>query len=168
MRITFGIILLALVGLCCLPDACFSAVDHFFHGVVIKVIDGDSIIIDVKNKRKMVRLWGIDSPERGMKYAEAAKRFVEHNVLGKSVKVRPYYKDEYGRVVADIFVNENNIAEAILENGFAWVHIYYCKKEICRKWRNIQENACRNKRGLWLDPSPRPPWEYKHVRKKQK
>jgi endonuclease YncB( thermonuclease family) len=59
-----------------------------------------------------------------------------------------------------------SINELLINKGLAWVYDYYCKKPICPEWKQLEESAKLNKIGLWVQPSPTPPWEYR--RKKQK
>jgi hypothetical protein len=43
----------------------------------------------------------------------------------------------------------------------AWVYSQYCKRPICDKWRQLEAEAWVRRRGLWGEPYPVPPWEFR-------
>ena len=53
-------------------------------GIVERVIDGDTIVLD---NEEHVRLLGINTPEKNEKYYPEAKDFLEKEVLNKTVKI---------------------------------------------------------------------------------
>lgn len=84
---------------------------------VERVVDGDTI----KTGNKTIRLLGINCNERGEEYYGEAKRFLESLILNKSVKL-VYGKDRedrYGRTLAYVFLNEENINKKLIEDGYA-------------------------------------------------
>jgi micrococcal nuclease len=133
-----------------------------FHGVVAKVIDGDSLIVQHKNSNVEIRLYGIDAPEYQQAHATEAKRYLARMVNGKDVKVYPLYYDFYHRVVALLEVSGDSVNKSLVASGNAWVYPHYCQAEICRKWKNLQAIAQRKRTGIWQDDSPVPPWIWKH------
>ena len=69
-------------------------------GVVINVIDGDTVILLEKTPEQMrthrIRLEGIDTPERGQDGDEGAKKYLEKLIWGETVTVRYTENDRYG------------------------------------------------------------------------
>ena len=61
-------------------------------GVVINVIDGDTVILLERTPEQMrthrIRLEGIDTPERGQDGFEGAKKYLEKLIWGETVTVR--------------------------------------------------------------------------------
>lgn len=132
-----------------------------FIGVVKKVIDGDSFLVDSGKKDIEVRLYGIDSPEYNQPFSKKAKDFLRKRVCGKSVLIRPQYHDAYKRLVA-IVIYENQIVNSeLVSAGLAWVYPHYCRKNICNSWREIENSARTAKRGLWSAPQPIQPWQWR-------
>ena len=74
-------------------------------GKVISVADGDTItILDSSNQRHKIRLYGIDTPEKGQAYGEAAKKHTARLAHRKIANVKVYDTDKYGRTVGVVSV----------------------------------------------------------------
>jgi len=87
-------------------------------GEVASVDDGDTIIVNGRE----IRLAGIDAPEKGTERGQAAKRYLENMVLGKTVtvKIDKYQGIEfYGRVLGVVFLNGVNVNIKMVENCMA-------------------------------------------------
>lgn len=67
-------------------------------------------------------------------------------------------KDRYGRTLGRVYcVGVDANAEQI-KQGMAWVYDkYVTDRSLCRH----QDEARSAKRGLWTDPNPMPPWEWR-------
>lgn len=131
-----------------------------FSAKVVKVSDGDTIIVqDDSQKKTKVRLFGIDAPEKDQKFGLEAKQFVIAAVLEKQVEVEKKDIDRYSRTVALVYCDKNVcLNEELIKNGFAWVYRnYYDGKDFID-----EENLAKiNKKGLWSDPNPMPPWDFR-------
>jgi len=133
-----------------------------FTGKVVSVADGDTVTLLTEGKSQIkVRLYGIDCPEKAQAFGTKAKRFTANLVFGKQVVVDPIDQDRYGRTVGVLSVQGVNLNEAILKTGYAWVYTRYCRKSFCSGWQEIQEAAQAGHLGLWSNPNPTPPWEYR-------
>jgi len=101
-------------------------------GKVIKVYDGDTITIASKIPgtalpvyRFRVRLAGIDSAEiKGSTEAEKKKaieaRDALHNLIfGKIIVLQNLGTEKYGRILADIYVDNLHVNKWMLDNGYA-------------------------------------------------
>ncbi len=73
--------------------------------------------------------------------------------------------DKYYRIVGIIYVDNKCLNELLLENGYAWVYSQYCKEERCKLCRLKEEVARRQKKGLWADSDPTPPWDYRKAKR---
>ena len=137
-------------------------------GMVVGVTDGDTIkVMGTHNKQVKIRLYGIDTPERGQAFGKKAKQFTSDMVFGKVVEVKVMDTDRYGRTVALVAVNKQILNEELLKAGYAWVYYQYCHEMICHAWADYQFAAKLDKRGLWRDPDPIPPWEFRGKRRKR-
>ena len=129
---------------------------------VDKVHDGDTIEVTRKGREIDIRFYGIDCPEKDQPYGIKAKRFVQRMVKNRTVDIVPSGQDRYGRVIGLIYVDGKILNEALVMNGFAWVYDRYCHKRICDKWDRLERNARQADVGLWSDPNPIAPWDWRH------
>lgn len=137
-----------------------------FYGMGHKIIDGDSFYVKKAGKKIEIRLYGIDCPEYSQPYSKNAKSFVKEKILHKKVKITPYYKDSYGRLVATVKFGEKLLNKSLIKAGFAWIHPRYCKNKMCRSWKKEEAKARSSRRGLWRDKHPIAPWQWKRDRGK--
>jgi endonuclease YncB( thermonuclease family) len=149
------------LGFCVLACGICQAEPLPFNAKVVRVIDGDTLEIQRQGRIQRVRIWGIDTPESGQPYASGAREFTQNLLAGREVQIRPVDFDVYGRLVAMITVDENNISEELVRSGFAWVHIYFCNEPICDVWQGLQASAMSRRIGLWSDSHPVAPWQWK-------
>ena len=134
-----------------------------FSAIVIKIIDGDSIVVTRGNKNIEVRLYGIDTPEWNQPFSSEAKSRTASLIYKQKVAVAPQYYDSYGRLVALLFLNGQDVNGALVKSGTAWVYPRYCRKNVCRKWLTEQQIAKEERRGLWEIESPVSPWRWKRM-----
>jgi micrococcal nuclease len=103
-------------------------------GQVIKVYDGDTITIATRlpfNEsplyRLSVRLNGIDSPEiKGKDVSDEEKAaaivtrdFVSSLILHKYVKLENIQNEKYGRVLADVYLDDIHLNALLIDQGYA-------------------------------------------------
>ncbi len=110
-------ILLLIFFLLTFPTLSFSKT---ITGKIISVADGDTITILNNHKQQTkIRLYGIDTPEKGQAYGKKAKKFTASLTAGKQVSVKIYNTDRYGRSVGVVFVSGTNVNEEIVRAGYA-------------------------------------------------
>ncbi len=163
-------IVIIIVGIYIIFSAIFvspaAATNPKEKATVSKIIDGDSIEVSQGSKLSVIRLYGIDSPEWGQPYSKKAKFYLKKLILGRTVQLEVLYTDKFARSVALVYCQGNCVNQLLVEQGLAWVHIYYCHKKICDLWINLEKAAKAKKLGIWKDERPVPPWVWK--RRKQK
>jgi len=81
----------------------------------VSAIDGDTI----RAGQERIRLRGIDTPEMNEPEGQAAKERLETLLRSGTVSIVPHGRDVYDRLVADVFVNGQNVAEILKREGFA-------------------------------------------------
>ncbi|MBQ6618157.1 MAG: thermonuclease family protein [Phascolarctobacterium sp.] len=127
-------------------------------GKVVKVVDGDTLHVYSNKKTYKIRLSGIDAPERGQAYGKRAKEYLEFLVAGKQVIAIVESKDRYGRYVASVKVQSKDVCVEMLTAGYAW---HYKQYDNNKYYDELQREAKKEKRGLWVDKKPQAPWEYR-------
>jgi endonuclease YncB( thermonuclease family) len=134
-----------------------------FSGLVVGVIDGDTIDVLHGGQAERIRLNGIDCPEKGQAFGKAAKQFTSSLAYGKKVTIQVFRKDRHGRTVGDVLLPVGtNVSRELLKAGLAWWYRQYSKD---RSLEALEQEAREAKRGLWSDPHPIPPWEVRHPKK---
>jgi micrococcal nuclease len=129
-------------------------------GKVIGIKDGDTVVvIDAANNQTTLRLAEVDCPEKSQAFGSKAKQFTSDAVYLKEVKYIVTNKDRYGRSIAKIYYNDNKYLSAeIIRNGFGWQYKQYSTSKLLA---NLEQEARANKRGLWVDPNPIYPSEFR-------
>jgi endonuclease YncB( thermonuclease family) len=150
-----------------LPAAPLAAGDRY-RGQVVSVQDGDTITVQSEDFERMrVRLYGIDCPENRQAYGDQAKAFLDRLVRGKTVDLEVLDVDRYSRQVALVMLDGELVNSKVAEAGFAWTYERYCRAaKPCGRIREAELSARGRKAGLWADPAPVPPWEYRSSRRK--
>ena len=146
----------------------FPCLSWAWSGEVVGITDGDTItVLNSKTLKDVkIRLYGIDTPERGQAFSKRAKQFTSKLVYGKVVEVKVMATDRYGRTVAMIYADRTLLNEELVKAGMAWVFWKYCHHPICETWKGLQIGARMDKRGLWADPNRIPPWEFRRKKRK--
>jgi len=135
-------------------------------GRVIKVADGDTITVQLANKKKeRIRFLGIDAPEHDQAYGAEARTAMNKLANSKMVKVVYEQRDMYGRIVGQVFVDGRDLGMLMLRMGLAWHYKQYSNS---KEYAASEEAARQAKVGLWHDPSPVPPWEFRREQKRQR
>lgn len=131
--------------------------------IVTRVIDGDTIIVNNENDSIRVRLYGVDCPEKKQGYGLAAQKITMRFLpVGKRVQLIPVNTDRYGRTVGLLILSDNSsVNERLIEEGAAWVFNQYCHKPECESWREAEEKARTEGRGLWKEKAPISPWVWR-------
>ena len=128
-------------------------------GKVIRVSDGDTILIQSGSQKIRVRMYGIDAPELKQKYGEESKKYLEKRIIDKNVDIKVINQDQYGRKVGKVFYKNKDINLEMLETGNAWFYEYHAKHE--KDYRKAFKNAKEQKLGLWKDKNPQNPRNFR-------
>lgn len=127
---------------------------------VIGVKDGDTIVVLMEDVAQSVRLANIDAPEKKQPFGTKAKQFVSDLCFGKMVQmILEKQPDRYGRLIAEIILPDGkNLNKELVKNGLAWHFKKYSKNET---YAQLEIQARTKKVGLWVDPYPIAPWDWR-------
>jgi endonuclease YncB( thermonuclease family) len=125
---------------------------------VVRVTDGDTIKVAVDHMEIIVRLVGIDAPERsrkknepGQPYSRKATKYLASLALNKTITIKEYGTDRYKRILGVVFVNGKNANLEMVKAGLAEVyrgkHAMYFNPNIYQK---AEAQAIKEKRGMWV------------------
>lgn len=138
---------------------------------VLRVIDGDTIIIKKGWRVIIVRLDSIDCPEDGQYWGDIAKYGLIKLIGGQKVRLEAHEIDIHGRTVATIYVwhrHKNewiNVCERMVTLGHAWVmrRFYnHLPQDRRNKLNHLESWAKAKKVGLWHESNPIPPWKWRN------
>lgn len=155
-----------LLALCLLFTAAAAA--DTMHGVVIVVIDGDTVLFKpdsygaASRAFLKLRLADIDAPEKDQPYGDAATRALTALLLKQRVAVDTVATDAYGRTIARIRMGAVRVDTELVRRGYAWSS---SRGQSDAALADAQREARRARRGLWQDAAPTPPWVWRKLQK---
>jgi endonuclease YncB( thermonuclease family) len=141
-----------------------GAADYQLPGRVLRVIDGDSLVLDVRGGIYQVELTGIDAPEPDQPWGEAAAYRLNATLTGVFVVVdaRASAAVPHGIVYGSVVFKGRDVALDMLHDGLAWSTIPVDPQQTSpHPYNEAQRQAQDAHRGLWSDPDPIPPWEWR-------
>ncbi|MEC4677947.1 MAG: thermonuclease family protein [Nitrospirota bacterium] len=148
----------ALFVLLLLP-AMAQAAPTSFIAEVVAVLTGDTLKVLKSRQVIVVRLQGIDAPEKTQRYGQQAKDFTESVVFGQKVVINVKGIDRDENIIAEIVLEDGrSLNREIVKAGFAWWHRE--RSEDLSLWL-LEDRARESKLGLWLGEDPVPPWEFR-------
>ena len=131
-----------------------------FSGPVVSVLDGDTIEVLHNNHAERIRLNGIDCPEKGQAFGKRAKQAASDLTFKKDVTLLTHGLDKYGRTLADVLLSDGaNVNYTLVKDGWCWWYRKYAPKDTLLE--GLEHEAREAKKGLWVDPHPIPPWEWR-------
>jgi endonuclease YncB( thermonuclease family) len=133
-----------------------------FQAKVVRIIDGDTVLVQQAAEEQKVRLDSIDAPERKQAGGQSSRRALADSLPpGSPVRVEALGKDRYGRILAQLYRPDGiNVNALQVRNGQAWVFTRYCRD--MDYWKPLEDRARKQRLGLWAAPKPVPPWEFRH------
>ncbi len=148
--------------------------DAEIRGRVVKVADGDTLTIlehdsgrartpaapSPSATQHKIRLNGIDAPEKSQAFGKVSKKHLSSLVFGKDVRVKYKSRDKYGRILGTVYVDGLDINLEMLRAGLAW---HYKRFDSTPAYAAAESEARQNRRGLWSDPNPTPPEQFRHA-----
>ena len=130
-----------------------------FSGKVVGIADGDTLtVLTASKKQHKIRLAEIDAPEKHQPFGSKSKQSLSDLCFGKEAEVSPRVKDRYQRIVARVKCGGVDANAEQVNRGMAWVYRRYAKDHDLYV---LEHGAKAEKRGLWADSSPTPPWQWR-------
>lgn len=134
--------------------------------LIVGVVDGDTLTVRCDASEGavtiQVRLAEIDAPEKRQPFGELSRRHLAALCSGKPAVVRPKTRDRYGRTVARVECDHIDASVEQVRAGMAWAFTKY----LTDMHISVDEHGARESRtGLWVEPAPLPPWEWRASRR---
>lgn len=163
------------------PAASVEAIDHppgqaAAHAgtlacLVVGVTDGDTItVLDDQRTQHKIRLAGIDAPEKTQAFGQRSKEHLSSLVFGRRVLVETEKQDRYRRTVGKVVIDGRDANLAMVVAGMAWHYKKYQSEQSEADrllYSDAERTAIELRRGLWSDPTPTAPSDWRAGKRKQ-
>lgn len=129
---------------------------------VIKVVDGDTIVVRIGTLNETLRLIGINTPETVDPrkpvecFGKEASNRAKELLTGKRVRLEADptqgERDKYQRLLRYVFLEDGTFFnQKMIEDGFAYEYTYNLPYKYQEEFKAAQAAAREAKRGLWAD-----------------
>lgn len=126
---------------------------------LVRVVDGDTLVLNIHGENKKIRLIGMNSPESvkphspiecfGKEASVHAKEILKNKNLSFTPDSSQGTRDRFGRLLAYVFMNGKNFAEMMIADGYAYEYTYDKKYLYQSDFKKAEREARINERGLW-------------------
>jgi endonuclease YncB( thermonuclease family) len=127
---------------------------------VTGVADGDTLSVLLDGTRISVRLARIDAPEKRQPFGRRSEQSLRQLVWKRTVTLEWHRLDRYGRPIADVTLDGLDVNAEQVKRGMAWVYLQYSQDA---KLIALEREARAAKLGLWEQPDPVAPWQWRQV-----
>jgi micrococcal nuclease len=124
---------------------------------VQRIIDGDTLKVDIEDTSETVRIIGIDTPETvhpnkavecfGMEASNRLKNLLD----GKAILLQPNPaedRDRYGRMLRYVELDGEDIGASMIRDGYAYSYKQYPHSRLTN-YNGLEQEARAARRGLW-------------------
>ncbi len=129
---------------------------------VIRVVDGDTITVDLFGKNETLRLIGINSPETvdprkpvecfGKEASDKAKDILTNKSVRLEADATQGELDKYNRLLRYVFLEDGtNFNELMISEGYAYEYTYNVPYKFQDEFKKAEKEAKETKKGLWAD-----------------
>lgn len=144
-----------------------SASASVLQGRVVEVHDGRTVTVENTGRRIKVALKAADAPEGDQPYGDVARQHLAALVLGRHVSIEYTGLGPEAILIGRVFCDERDIGLQMIRDGVAWFDRSYetnLDPQESRLYAESERAARGERRGLWQDASPTPPWEWRSAR----
>ena len=129
---------------------------------VTRVVDGDTVDVDINGETERIRLIGLNTPEtvdprRPVEcFGKEASAKAKSILSGQKVKIETdpsqNSRDKYGRLLAYIFLSDGTLFnKMMIEEGYGHEYTYHLPYKYQTEFKTAETRARENKKGLWAD-----------------
>jgi endonuclease YncB( thermonuclease family) len=124
------------------------------------VHDGDTLTVLIDNRQVRVRLVDIDAPELKQPFGTRSRQSLSGLCFGKVASLDVRGHDRYNRTLARVTCGGADANAEQVRRGYAWTFTRYARTD--SPLFAIEREARAAHRGLWQDPAPVAPWEWRN------
>ena len=110
-----------------------------------------------------IRLSGIDCPDKGQAFDNHTKHAASDLAFRIEVTIQTHGLDKYKRTLGDVILPDGmNLNQELVKEGWCWWYRKYAPGDTVLE--RLEAAAREARKGLWADPQPVPPWEWRKAR----
>lgn len=172
---------LFIIPLILAPPALAKEPIRIISGVAVKISDGDTFQLrDILGTKVKVRLYGIDAPEtekrnkrtgliskEGQPFGEEASDALRDKIFLQPVRIEVMAIDRHKRLVALVKNQGRDINMELVAEGYAWAYRKYLTSPYASDYIGLEEQARKQRRGLWQQNNPLPPWDFRKLQRER-
>jgi len=140
------------------PSIQGEALDNLY--LVVRVVDGDTIIIGLNGKNEKIRLIGVNTPEvvdprKPIQcFGKEASLFTRNLLEGKQIRLEGDSsqgdRDKYGRLLRYVFLPAGTfVNKEIIAQGYGHEYTYHTPYHYQTDFKTAERSARAAGRGLW-------------------
>ncbi len=122
-------------------------------GAILRVVDGDTVVLQYNGQEERMRLLRINTPERGKTGYDEATQALEKLVSGQAIRIEfeegKVERDNYGRLLGYIFAGDRNVNIEMVRQGWTSFWTRYGEGRYAAAFREAEQEARAEHRGLW-------------------
>ena len=141
------------------PQAEPPVKEESIEGDITKVIDGDSIKVRTSDEMEYeIQIEGTDAPELKQPFGKESAEALQKMLGTSKVKVTWQKKDNFERLLAQVYVEDKHINSEMIRTGNAW---HFKRYNQSKKLADLEIEAKKERLGLWGTDNPQAPWDYR-------
>ena len=129
---------------------------------VVRVVDGDTLVVDMNGVNTTLRLIGLDTPETvdprktvqcfGKEASDKAKSLLAGTSVRVEYDASQGTLDKYGRTLAYIYMNDGELFNRyMIAEGYGHEYTYAVPYAHQAEFKAAEQSAREGKKGLWAD-----------------
>lgn len=144
-----------------------SASASVLYGRVVEVHDGRTVTVENTGRRIKVALKAADAPERDQPYGDVARQHLASLILNRQVSIEYTGLGPEAVLIGRVFCDDRDVGLQMIRDGVAWFDRSYetnLGALECNIYAESEQLARNERRGIWQDAQPTPPWEWRRMR----
>lgn len=127
---------------------------------VTRIVDGDTIVVDINGTQEKIRLIGVDTPETvdsrkpvqcfGKEASVFTKKLLEGNQVRLESDLSQGDRDKYGRLLRYVFLPDGTfLNKEIITQGYGHEYTYRTPYHYQSDFKTAEHSARESQKGLW-------------------
>ncbi len=129
---------------------------------IIRVVDGDTVSVEIEGKNETIRIIGINTPETvdprkpvecfGQEASARAQALLDNQTVTLEADATQGERDKYDRLLRYVFLsNGSDFGKRMISDGYAYEYTYSTPYKYQQDYKTSQSEAENAKRGLWAN-----------------